>query len=670
METLALFSQSVRVHLLRIIVLLCLLGTVASAQNTDSEVSVYHMEALRPVGILLDSLDELAELYPGSPAYVVDIDYVVENVMRRKGYTVETYKRTLMSKQYVILDHSNKEYSTVTLDLQDGESDLVAFQAQVVRPTGELTLYDKSDLQWVGTNRTTAKLVFENIEDGAVVHIVYESKEAIPDGVVMGFIPLQYSVPVRSLDVRVLLPDHILIRFKHIRDGYVPHYTESKAGFLDLNEFHFTRTDIAPVVEEPFSPYLLSMTEYAAYMIAGLNDQGQVPEFFSTSVGAYIKELVQREGDRGGVRYIRRFTQELLKKSGAETQDEKIQAILSFVRNNMSENPSVDKPTYQELVETGQGDKWTITELLRAMLDHARVSSEYVVIHDARFGHFDKHFADASMRTPALRLSYQGESVLCFPYLKNISLGVVPPHLQGETAYAVRGYGGEGTYDTLRTQGSGTNGVRELFDLTISEDGKVLVKEVTQYAGAHAYSTQQEYVKAQQEHMLDEFFGTFATYDEGEIDISERSYSEQPDSTYSIVIKVQYEIDNLVTILPSEVVFQTGGLLSSNIDMPQLDAEQQRKNPIFVRLAQTHDQRITISTPKHWRLHTELKKHKVENEIGSAQVQVEIQDGQIHIHRLRSLNKGNWSASEAHQLYALLNSASSLETPSMVFIHR
>lgn len=664
-------KESKRLTLLIALLIVSVFSTcIVKAQTTvetDSSVSHNKMESLRPVGEILDSLDDIAAKYTGHSAYILDIDYVVENVFRQKGYRTEQYKRTLMSKQYVVLDHTDPEFSTMTLELQNGEEELVAFKAQVVLRNGEMGVYDRADLEWTGKEQATAKLVFDNIRDGAVVHIVYETVEALPDGLIRGFIPLQFSVPVRSLDVYVLLPQRLLFRFKEIREGYIPHYTVSESGFLDLSTFHFARRNIEPLKSEPFSPDPMSSLEYAAYIIAGVQSDDSVLHLFSTNVGEALQTFVKREADRAGVRFIRRFTQELIEESGAVEKDEIVDVIVQYVREHMTENATVDKPTYQELIATGQGDKWTITELLHAMLDHARIETEFIVIHDPRFGYLDKQFVDGSMRTPALRFAYKGENVVCFPYMSNLRLGMIPPHVHDEVAYSIAGYNGVGTYDTIVAPSRHGYNIREEFAIHIDSNAQVHVEEVTKFQGASAFAVEQRYQEAKQSGRLTAFFESFTTYDDGIIQPTNPSFTVTYDSLYSVVVSVTYTIDNLVTMLPSEVIFLTGGLLSSNVSEPEMVTDVPRTNPIVIPRFETIEQHIHISYPITWTKVTEIPEYSIANSIGRASVSATTNAGSITITKSRELDQGRWDKEMAADLLELIHFRISAEVPTLVF---
>ncbi len=654
-----------------------LVGTTGCRVYTErdhAKQSQTSLPDLDSISHLADSVEVYAEQFPHSPAYILNLNHRVENTMYFFGRSIHAYSLTTLDKTYVVFDPDDEEFSTFTLELESGPENLEGFHAQVVDPDGNVKTYTRDNLQWVGRDNATAKLAFDNIVEGCIVQIAYNSFDITPEGLIAGFVPLQYSVPVRDLSVSVCLPMEFMVNFKEMRSGEKPEFVTSTTmvGLSELQEYRFKRHNVSAIHKEPYSPYLLNLAEHASYQVAGMRSRAFYGAGgFAPDVSDALQAVARREGDRLGARFIRRFTDEIVEQAGAETKEEKVEVVVNWVLENTEVNPSIDRPTYRELVEDGQGDKWTITDLLRAMLDHLRVETEYVFIHDGRFGHFDRKFMDGSMRTPALRFEYKGEDIVCMPYLPQLPIGMLPPQFMYEPAYCAEGYNPRGRFDTITEGAARVSVMSEEFNIVISEEGVVSVEEITTYSGTGALAVKEGYDDAKEskeEDALEEFFDSFVTYDEGNIEVENPRFELTEDGrNYSVTVSVEYSIDNLVTVLPDEVVFQTGGLLAPNTDYSEELKPDERNNPIHIRVDESNAKTVNISYPKSWKLYSKLDGTRTQNDLGSAHIVFETGNGNVTIKQEQLLKRGQWTKERARELYALIEADAGAKVPTLVF---
>lgn len=106
------------------------------------------------------------------------------------------------------------------------------------------------------------------------------------------------------------------------------------------------------------------------------------------------------------------------------------------------------------------------------------------------------------------------------------------------------------------------------------------------------------------------------TYTEGDVDDLEYDLVRLDEYGTPFEIQIRYTIDNLVTLTPEEVLFQTGGLLSpASLSSFKVDTRE-RTLPIRIYYDRITNKTIRLRFPEAWALTTALEGVEYENRFG------------------------------------------------------
>ena len=133
------------------------------------------------------------------------------------------------------------------------------------------------------------------------------------------------------------------------------------------------------------------------------------------------------------------------------------------------------------------------------------------------------------------------------------------------------------------------------------------------------------------------------------------------------MIRLNYTIDNLVTVTPEEVIFQTGGLFSPSTNNKWKVDTDERQLPIRIYNNEQLNKTITIKHPSNWTLSTELSAVDYKNTFGTIHGTYKATPGELNITQSRTLNRASEPKEKADDLLDVTGRKSRLYIPSLVF---
>ena len=128
-----------------------------------------------------------------------------------------------------------------------------------------------------------------------------------------------------------------------------------------------------------------------------------------------------------------------------------------------------------------------------------------------------------------------------------------------------------------------------------------------------------------------------------------------------------YNIYNLVTVTPDEVIFQTGGLFSPSSNVKTKIDTEERVNPIRIYSDEKYIKNISIEFPKNWALTSTLKNLEKENEFGKIKGVYTVNPGNIQVAQERLLLKSHKPKEMIDELLEITGRKSQLYIPTMIF---
>ncbi|MBK7499428.1 MAG: hypothetical protein IPI19_10040 [Ignavibacteriales bacterium] len=210
------------------------------------------------------------------------------------------------------------------------------------------------------------------------------------------------------------------------------------------------------------------------------------------------------------------------------------------------------------------------------------------------------------------------------------------------------------------------NNLEENYNITIGQDGILNVKEVKTANGSFGYELR-EYLENRSEKEIEKDIREILTYTEGNIDVLNYEIVNKDNYKEPLIIKIEYTINNLVTITPEEILFQTGGLLSPSSKYKKRLDPKDRVNPIVIYFDQKFSKNIIINYPQDWTLLKEIQDINFNNEFGIIEGKYSYQTGLISIDQSSYMCKNKQPKEKIEDLLKISGSISELQVPVIVF---
>jgi hypothetical protein len=299
------------------------------------------------------------------------------------------------------------------------------------------------------------------------------------------------------------------------------------------------------------------------------------------------------------------------------------------------------------------------------MLDHAGLKTWYLLVHSASDGYFDPNFFSwDQLQAPAVRVRLDTVDYVVFPYMPSLPADHVPDFFQGQAALQIS----EGIADLWKIpEGNRANNrIDEHYDLEINASGSIKVVENRVVGGFAAYEIR-ETLRGASDAETGNILRGMLPYTGGLVTLDSSRVRNAEAYKQPLEIDLYYTLENLVTTMPDEVVFQTGGLFSPISDLEGELTVDERQNPIRVNFNQQHDKRIDIRIPAGWKLVTELPDISFESDFGTINGRYETSEGLIAVEQRVTLNRASADKTRAADLAALIGRRSHLDVPALVF---
>lgn len=543
---------------------------------------------------------------------------------------------------------------------------------RITSPDGQSAVYGKANLieDKTENSRIKYKFAYPNITKGSIVELAYENAFKVYP------VNFAYVVQYNSLLQRAIPCERRLLTYTY------PAWWEIEVKWLgkerELNyetvvdtdkkqkKLVYSAIDLAPIVDEPYSPFFMEIAETADIMITDLLMVGgsfRHPQSWQ-SYAVFFADYVQGN-DNKLFKLPGKIVDSLAISDLSEL--EKLKAIVKYIYDNIRIGES-QNANFNHILKNREGSIFDITALTSVMLSAAGVTSSFMLVHDARDGYFDEnYFSGDQLYTPALRVIVGNDDHIVFPYINNLPVDHIPEPYLGQRALLIPPRNPEAAWIwNLPEKNLASNTMDEYYDLNVDTAGIIDVVERRVIRGSVAYWFR-KMLEEQPEKETKDSLQALLTYTDGDVDLESYSITNLDDYDLPLEIELNYTIDNLVMVTPEEVIFQTGGLFSplSNQKI-KFDADK-RINPIKIYYDEGYNKHIAIRFPESWRLTTELNQVHVENQFGTIDGNYNIENGSIHAEQFLMLNKTMAPKTAVSDLITLSGSSSLLNIPTLVF---
>lgn len=603
-------------------------------------------------------LREYQEKYDGQDAVFIKSDDVLEHALAGQNW----FAFTTSTLRFMILNEDAEWLTTLRINVDSDEKLLNAY-VTVMSPKGEARAYGLEDFN-VEKNSDGSRIyrfAYPDVEVGTVIDEGYEIKHLNGGYLINHEFRLQNGYPTENLTVRFVYPNAFTVKTKKLGEGKKLDF-EYDNSMKGSRAIVYEAKDIPAYSEEPYSPYRKEFADYLQVAVTGVYSSIFIPSWnrYADNFSKYVLEKESFWRDRTGS-----VLEEII--TDGMSDYEKLDAITNWVYQNIELDFVPDDFDYNDVIKKKKGSDYLITGLTRLMLQKVNVEASFLLVHSARNGYFDEDFVTSGeLIIPAIYAKIAGTEYAVMPYLKNYPIDHVPEYIQGQEALAINEDGFNG-FITVPYGERGSNTSTENYRLEIDEDGVIKVTEEKEFDGSSAWSIRRALEEISDED-LEELMEGMISYEEGEVELGDWDIQNQDAWKKPLKIVLRYDIDNLVTVTPEEVIVQTGGLLSPvSSTGTKIDSED-RKNPIRIYSDERLVKNITLLYPSSWRFNTDLKSVDFANDFGELKVSYKDKGAETEITMERMLKRANEPAERWDDLMEIIGSRSRhLNVPALIF---
>ena len=614
-----------------------------------------------PTELDQQTIQQYEQKYHGAPAVYLNWSFVKEHVGKSPVLTMFE----VFESHRLILNPESRKYSTFRLEIDASIQELDSIQLVIVSPGGRRSVFGKNDLRVepASGDSTVYKFVYPDVQKGSQIRESYLVKTVSEKSHWTSghHIPLQFDIPADSVHFSYVYPINWWLRFKRRSsdaniDPVITFDTASNGHIFDT-----LLVDVPAVSDEPYTPRDRSAYDFLRFHVTGHTSYTRPWTWGAITNGVrWGSATVARMREDPQIVTI---AQEAV--VNAVNFEDTCTAIVFWVQDNIEKGHCYGC-TYNEVLERGVGSLYVINEITMAMMHAVGLKSEAMLIHPASHGFFDEDFVDLSeLTTPVVAAMNSSDTVVCIPYIKHLPSGVLPVDLQGRPAILVE-KNGDAEIGRVPEPIAHRNTKEEEYSLTIDENGLIKVEEKKYFRGLSAYLMRSALREAKDSEMED-FMAELLTYDEGDVKLGEYNIENMDDYRQPLVITLNYTIDNLVTVTPEEVIFQTGGLFSPSSERKIKIETDDRVNPIRIYADEEVIKRITINHPPEWALDTKLKPVKFDNQFGELDATYTSESGRFTAEQRRLLKKASEPKEKIDDLMMITSRRSQLSIPTLIF---
>jgi hypothetical protein len=649
----------------KILIALCAVSAMLASCSSASRIRYFdakYLDTLASRPIDVDAYDKKYSAYDG--VYLLS-DRYYEHSGGSKLSNVRFSKVNTLS--YVVLNPHADNLTTFSLDIEKnyGLEDL----GVIVRaPDGTKQTFGRKDMRETRSESgaLSYKLALPNIQRGSVVTTMYGVYSDDIGETLEGEASMQYSLPCERMEFHYAYPKWWSVRLKKTADTW-----ENEVGGIpafdnehDKQIFSRVVSNVPGYRDDLYAPYFLEQAPYMKYLLL-FTSGTEVYSGYSSWVDAVgsLAKYTSRSGNYWSYG-IEDVTDTVV--AHCTTKRQKLDSIIAYISNNIMWVGHADGDNARDIIEDKQGNAMTISALARAMMEDAGIDANLLIIHSADDGYFDQKFITPSeLYTPSVYAHVDGVDYVMLPYYKGLTPGLLPDRLKGQDAMRVT-RGGAIEFMTTPTGTPETNKRTDSYTIAINDEGTVNVEQNIELVGEMAYLKRRELedldlneLKTEMKEMLD--------YEDGDILNFEYDIAGRGEYGTPLTIKLRYSIDNLVTVTPDEVVFQTGGLFSpATRSKNKVDVEG-RVDPIRVYGDETLEKKIAIHFPPSWKLSTPLPDVEKSNTFGEVKGTYNGSSGVLEVTHHRVLRRAKSGPDKFSDLLAIMGTRSVLNVPSLVF---
>jgi len=346
----------------------------------------------------------------------------------------------------------------------------------------------------------------------------------------------------------------------------------------------------------------------------------------------------------------------------------KLDTIINFIQQNIIIADDLKDRKFGTVLKEGKGSVYEICGLAEAMLREAELETDYLLVHSAKSGFVDNNFISYDQfQIPAIRVKIDSSYYVVIPYYKYLPIDFLPEYLQEQPALIISNNDlVHGKFWNIPAGKMTNNNLEENYEIVISEDGLLTVRETKIAYGSFGYELR-DYFDKRTEKEIEKDIREILTYTEGNIEIKKYDIVNKENYKMPLEIKIDYVINNLVTLTPEEILFNTGGLLSPSSKYKKRLDPKDRVNPIVIYYDQSFIKNIKINYPQKWVVSKKFENINFTNDFGENKADYSYSDGEVKVHQSTSIFKNTQPKEKIEELLKVTGSISDLDIPVIIF---
>ena len=538
-------------------------------------------------------------------------------------------------------------------------------------PDGSRKQFGMGDLiQETGSDGNSAfKFAFPQVTKGSVVGYAYTTSKRVHATNIPVYydVNLYLDVPCEKLTFKYTYPDWWTVQAKRLGpDTPLPLQVQKNEANKQIT-LTYAAEHVPEVVSEPFSPFSREVFPYAKIRITRLDMMagGRIVRYTGPKTwkeaGAKFDEFYN-EKEPVISSMVKDIT--MLVTADCRNDHEKLEAIVTWLQNNMQ--VVYEAGDFADNLFAHKGSAFQINGLGRRMLLWAGIPSKTLLLHSAENGYFDPAYVSIhDMDTPALLVDIQGESQLVFPAFKQIPVGHVPEEFHGQAALLIE-HKRDAEILTVPTGNNVQNEVEEFYTVTVREDGQVSVNEERTYKGSEAFEMRKLLAGLNQAG-IEKRLKRDLVFSQFKVNLTTAEVADRNDFRKPLRISLAYTVENLVTLTPDEVLFNTGELLAPASGLRGRMQPRERRNPIRIYFDTMMSKAITLTLPTGWELAGPPADARVETSFGAISSACQPRPGNVEFQQTLALRKSAEPKERAADLYTLVGRKSAISMPTLVF---
>ncbi|MBL7976618.1 MAG: transglutaminase domain-containing protein [Candidatus Kapabacteria bacterium] len=609
--------------------------------------------------------------YKGFDAVFLVKDFTIEQISSIADYAGHTLRLSKVSHiKYVVLNPEAKSISTFVINIEN-KTKLIDLYTVVYSPEGETKKYTIQDMRTtlLPNGNVEYKIAYPKVKKGTVIE---EGWQTLSEKI-FSFenYNIQSSYPIESTTLRLVYPTGSNAQIKKIHKKLTLPITYTEWTDDNTTVLTYKTENLPGVKDEPFSPYYCDMANYfkaQAIQIGGW----RIKTYQWSDLSNLYKPLI-RQNFSDTDRMIEDTALKIT--ANCNTPIEKLDSIIGWIQQNVKYNNNhsdsyrnydTQPVDYEYMLTSKLATIDELNALAIKMLRSVGIKSSLILLRDARKGYFDSDFVDfGEFSYIATLAEINDKTYLVFPSEAKIPTTYVPEFIQNQIAMQITN-SGDYKFINLSPANCGKSESIQQYKLNIKEDGSVNVVETKIFSGSQAYFFRELFKDIKDEDMLQQM-KKLLTYTNGDVKLDKHIIKNLNSYKEPLEIELEYTIDNLVTVMQDEVIFQTGGLFAPGSQEKDKFETDKRNNPIRIYVDNKLEKNIIIEYPKTWKLITELKNSQDSSNFGNATATYSSDKNTLSVNMIRILKQSSESKEKINDLIALIGSKSKLNIPTLIF---